>query len=52
MNEYICYCFEYTKIDIRNDVTENNGHSLIMENIIKEKKNGTCQCHIKHPKSR
>ncbi len=34
MENRICYCFGYTEEDIRRDVLENNGRSLIMERIV------------------
>jgi hypothetical protein len=49
MSDLICYCFGYTRKDIKNDFT-NNGRSLIMEKIMAEKKLGTCQCATKNPK--
>jgi len=48
----ICYCFNYTDEDIRNDVIEHNGLSTIMERIMTEKKAGNCQCAVKNPKGR
>lgn len=51
MNEYICYCFEYTRQDIEEDV-EKNGRSLIMDKIKAEKKFGNCHCTAKNPKGR
>ncbi len=50
MKEFICYCFEYTESDIRQDVFLNGGKSPIMDRIIEARKQGTCQCDIKHPK--
>ena len=47
----ICYCFEYTKNDIEQDLTK-NGRSLIMEKIAAEKKAGGCDCATKNPKGR
>ena len=44
----ICYCFGYTRNDIRTDLIT-NGRSLIMERIMEEKKIGTCQCSTKNP---
>ena len=38
-NDLVCYCFEYTKKDIENDFNE-NGKSIIYENIASEKKGG------------
>jgi hypothetical protein len=51
MNEYICYCFEYTRQDIEEDV-EKNGRSLTMDKIKAEKKFGNCHCTAKNPKGR
>jgi len=50
MKDYVCYCFEYTESDIRNEVTENNGHSLLLDRIVEARKQGTCQCEAKNPK--
>ena len=50
MAEFICYCFEYTELDIVNEVAKNHGRSLILERIIEARKNGTCQCYTKNPK--
>ena len=51
MSELICYCFNHTANDIEQDITD-NGRSLIMENIMAEKKAGGCQCRTKNPKGR
>ena len=51
MTDYICYCFEYTRQHIMEDL-EQNGRSLIMEKIQTEKKFGNCQCADKNPKGR
>ena len=51
MIDYICYCFEYTRRDIEEDLKQ-NGHSLIMEKIQREKKFGNCRCAEKSPKGR
>jgi len=51
MNDYICFCFEYTRQDIEEDLNK-NGQSLIMEKIKAEKKFGNCQCATKNPKGR
>ena len=51
MNDTICYCFGYTRLDIEEDLKE-NGHSLIMEKIQAEKKFGNCRCTEKNPKGR
>ena len=44
MRELICYCFEYSAEDIREDVLLNDGRSLIMERIIAESRAGRCDC--------
>jgi hypothetical protein len=51
MTDLICFCFEYTAEDIRQDFVR-HGHSTIMERIQKEKKKGTCQCATKNPGGR
>jgi hypothetical protein len=48
MCDLICYCFEYTDEDIKQDFIV-NGRSLIMEKIKAEKKMGSCQCATKNP---
>lgn len=48
MHDLICYCFEYTSEDIKEDFIV-NGRSLIMEKIMAEKKMGTCECAAKNP---
>ena len=47
----ICYCFNYTADDIKNDFKE-NGQSTIMARIANEKKNGKCNCESSSPKGR
>jgi hypothetical protein len=37
-------------MDIRKDVFQNNGQSPLLDRIIAERKQGTCQCDIKNPK--
>jgi len=49
MSDLVCYCFEYSRIDIEDDLRR-NGRSLIMEKIQAEKKLGNCQCAVKNPK--
>ena len=49
--DLICYCFNYTAADIRNDFNE-NGQSTIMARIMNEKKKGTCNCESTNPKGR
>ena len=51
MRDLICYCFEYTSEDIKEDFIA-HGRSLIMEKIMAEKKMGTCECATKNPKSK
>ncbi|GAG25519.1 unnamed protein product [marine sediment metagenome] len=48
MSNLVCYCFEYTDEDIKQDLAA-NGRSLIMEKITAEKKVGACQCATKNP---
>ncbi len=45
----ICHCFGYSAEDIRRDYRD-NGRSLIMEKIQREKRFGNCQCAVKNPK--
>ena len=49
--DFICYCFDYTAEDIKQDYLKNN-RSTIMERIQAEKKLGNCQCAVKNPKGR
>ncbi len=49
MENRICYCFGYTEEDIRRDVFENKGRSLIMERIVSAKKRGGCSCGFNNP---
>ena len=51
MKGLVCYCFEYTVDDIREDYNE-NGKSLILERIAEEKKRNGCDCVKKNPKGR
>ena len=46
--DFVCYCFEFTKKDIENDFNK-NGRSLIYEKIVFEKKGGGCDCASKNP---
>lgn len=46
--DFVCYCFEYKKIDIENDFNE-NGRSLIYEKIVFEKESGKCNFASKNP---
>jgi len=49
--ELICYCFNFTAADIKNDYLE-HGESTIMALIMNEKKNGRCNCESNNPKGR
>jgi len=51
VNDFICYCFEYSGEDIERDYLE-NGESMIMQKIQMEKKFGNCQCVTKNPKGK
>ncbi len=51
MDKPVCYCFGYSAEDIKKDF-QVHGKSLIMENIIKEKKIGGCDCAGKNPAKR
>lgn len=48
MSNYICYCFQYTNEDIKQDFMAHD-RSLIMEKIMAEKKMGTCECATRNP---
>ncbi|MFZ5759620.1 MAG: hypothetical protein ACOY4H_15715 [Thermodesulfobacteriota bacterium] len=50
-NPLICYCFGYTRDDIREDVRR-HGRSTILEWIAAEKRTGSCRCAEKNPKGR
>jgi len=49
--ELICYCFNYSISDIKDDFIK-NGRSLIIERIMSEKKAGQCNCSRMNPKGR
>ena len=49
--EYICYCFQYTKEALEKDVRA-HGRSTIMEQIIADSKTGKCNCKKNNPKGR
>lgn len=51
MNNLVCYCFEFSAEDIKQDYIK-NGRSLILEKIMTEKKLGDCQCAAKNPKGK
>lgn len=52
MAQLICYCFNYTEEDIKQDVLANAGHSTILARINAEMKAGNCKCATKHPQRR
>lgn len=52
MKNTICYCYQYSEDDIKDDVKKNKGRSVILERIMTEKKKGACQCVTKHPEGR
>ena len=45
---HICYCFNYTELDIETDILENR-KSTIEERIKAAKKAGSCECATKNP---
>lgn len=47
----VCYCFGYSRDDIRRDYLQ-HGQSLIWAKIVADKKNGNCACAEKNPKGR
>ncbi|RLB63173.1 MAG: hypothetical protein DRG80_01515 [Deltaproteobacteria bacterium] len=52
MNQKICYCYDYTKTDISDDVIKNKGESSILKFIAEEKRKGDCECTTHHPEKR
>jgi mercuric ion transport protein len=52
MTKTICYWYNYSDEEIREDVRLNNGRSTILEHIAEEKKKRACQCKTKHPEGR
>ena len=50
-DDLVCYCFQYTRKQIEGDFLE-NGRSMILEKIAREKKAGGCDCPRKNPKKR
>jgi len=52
MKKLVCYCFEYSEVDIIADFKVNNGKSSILKRIIEVKRNNTCQCDDTHPEKR
>jgi len=51
MPERICYCFNYTVVDIEEDVRA-HGESRLMAGILASKKAGGCRCATENPKGR
>jgi len=51
IDNLICYCFGYTKDDIKQDLIRNR-RSVILEKIILEKKANGCDCANKNPKGK
>ncbi|MBI4793334.1 MAG: (2Fe-2S)-binding protein [Deltaproteobacteria bacterium] len=49
--ELVCYCFSYSRQEIREDAVT-HGRSTIMERIMAESKAGGCNCAARNPKSR
>ena len=49
--DLVCFCFEYTKKDIKEDL-KNHGYSTILEKIKIEKNNKGCSCEVKNPKGK
>lgn len=52
MNQKICYCFNHTENDIREDVERNGGESLILAEIVAAKQQNSCECAVHHPEGR
>jgi len=50
-DDLVCYCYKYTKREIETDYID-NGHSLIYEKIVSEKKAGECNCAKENPKGK
>lgn len=50
-DELVCYCFGYSRKDIKEDFLQNH-RSLILEKITAEKKTGGCDCANRNPKGR
>jgi len=49
--EMICYCFGYSRQEIREDARR-HGRSTIMEKIMAESKAGACRCTVSNPRGR
>lgn len=50
-DNFVCYCFKFTKTDIEKDFMA-NGQSLIYQKIAFQKKSGHCSCATQNPKGR
>lgn len=50
-NDLVCYCFKYTKKNIKDDF-QINGYSKILSKIKKEKSLNGCNCEVKNPKGK
>jgi hypothetical protein len=50
-DDLVCHCFQYTRRQIEKEYTD-NGRSLILDKIIREKKTGGCDCVQRNPKGR
>ncbi|SMO67868.1 hypothetical protein SAMN06269117_1187 [Balnearium lithotrophicum] len=48
----VYYYFGCTDEDIKNDVLKHRGISTIASKIVGMKKEGLCQCEVKHPEGR
>lgn len=48
MDDYICYCFKYTKEALEKDA-QHHGKSTIMAAIIHESTSGNCNCKSHNP---
>lgn len=51
MDGTVCHCFKHTRKDIELDFLE-NGRSLILEAILREKRFGNCRCAALNPEGR
>ncbi len=51
MKDLICYCFNYTRDDIKKDFS-NHGKSILLEKIKQAKKSRGCDCQNKNPRGR
>ncbi len=51
MEELICYCFNFSREDIRREMKE-TGKTTILDFISSQIKAGHCACAVKNPKKR